>query len=101
MVAADPDPYFALPKLYGASAYSRPPRTVPDSQRPFDIDDLPIVAGMTEEERAVAGLPASSRPSAPGPGELQHPARAETVSDGGPSRFSLRGLVQRLGPRSK
>ena len=25
-VAADPDPYFALPKLYGGPAYVRPPR---------------------------------------------------------------------------
>ena len=52
-VATDSDPYFALPKLYGAPAYARPPRVVPESERPFDPDDLPIAAEMTDEERAV------------------------------------------------
>ena len=50
-VATDSDPYFALPKLYGAPAYARPPRVVPETERPFDPDDLPIVAEMTDEER--------------------------------------------------
>ncbi|HSW42921.1 MAG TPA: hypothetical protein VLM76_10470 [Patescibacteria group bacterium] len=100
-MAADPDPYFALPKLYGGSAYSRPPRPVPDSERPFDLDDLPIVAGMTEEERAFVGLPSSSRSSFASTSEVQPPARAASASNGGTNRFSLRGLVQRLGPRPK
>ncbi len=55
-VAADPDPYFALPKLYGAPAYARAPKAVPDSERPFDSDDLPIAAEQTENERAYTGM---------------------------------------------
>jgi hypothetical protein len=54
-VAADPDPYFALPKLYGAPAYARAPKAMPDAERPFDPDDLPIAAEQTEDERAFTG----------------------------------------------
>jgi hypothetical protein len=68
-VASDSDPYFALPKLYGAPAYARPPRSVDESPRPFDPDDLPIAAEQTAEERAfttsgVTGVgPAHQRPA--------------------------------------
>jgi hypothetical protein len=50
--------HIALPKLYGAPAYARPaPVAVPS--RPFDPDDLPIEAVMTDEEREIAAsLPA-------------------------------------------
>jgi hypothetical protein len=57
-VAADPHPYYALPRLYGAPAYARP-RIVPDSKRPFDPDDLPIAVEQTEDERAFAQMPPS------------------------------------------
>jgi hypothetical protein len=57
--------HVALPKLYGAPAYARPLRIVPDADRPFDPDDLPIEAIMTDEERELAAnLPA--RAFAPG-----------------------------------
>ena len=46
--------HVALPKLYGQPAYARPPRPVEQIQRPFDPDDLPLVAEMSEEELAVA-----------------------------------------------
>jgi hypothetical protein len=52
-VAADPDPYYSLPALYGAPAYARAPKAVPDSERPLDPDDLPIAAHQTDEERAL------------------------------------------------
>ena len=55
-VAADPDPYFALPRLYGAPAYARAPKAVPESERPFDPDDLPIAAEQTDDERALAQM---------------------------------------------
>jgi hypothetical protein len=48
------DQHVALPKLYGAPAYARPPRAVEDSPRPFDPDDLPISAYQTDEERDMA-----------------------------------------------
>jgi len=52
-VAADPDPYYSLPALYGAPAYARAPKAVPESERPLDPDDLPIAAHQTDEERAL------------------------------------------------
>ena len=57
--------HIALPKLYGAPAYARPPRPGEGTPKPFDPDDLPIVAAQTEEDRQLAeSLPA--RAWAPG-----------------------------------
>lgn len=112
-VAAEPDPYFALPKLYGAPAYARAPTVVPESERPFDPDDLPIAAEQTDDERALARmLPASGSYRSNGDG-LQPPGTphgapvpSSGASSGGAAgvgarRFSLRALTDRLGPRSK
>lgn len=114
-VAADPDPYFAFPKLVGAPATARAPKAVPDSERPFDPDDLPIVAEQTDDERAALArmLPASGSHRSNGHG-LQPPgaphgalqeASGSTGSTGAPGvgarRFSLRALTDRLGPHSK
>ena len=50
--------HVALPKLYGAPAYARPPTVAATILRPFDPDDLPIEAAQSEEDRAfVATLP--------------------------------------------
>jgi hypothetical protein len=129
-VAADPDPYFALPKLYGGPAYARPPRVVPDTERPFDPDDLPIAAAQTDDEPAFTAAPFSSAsyqsigselllaavpvatPASPLPPpvgvgtsstgadpETEAPSVGARRSDG--SRFRLRALTSRLGPRSK
>ena len=50
--------HVALPQLYGAPAYARPPLLVPETERPFDPDELPIEAERTEEEREfTAALP--------------------------------------------
>jgi hypothetical protein len=46
--------HLALPKLMGQPAYARPARPVEVHARPFDPDDLPILAEMTDEEREVA-----------------------------------------------
>lgn len=43
--------HVALPKLYGAPAYARPPRAYDPEDRPLDPDDLPIEAFRTEEDR--------------------------------------------------
>ena len=57
--------HVALPKLYGAPAYARPVAPVATAPRPFDPDDLPIVAYQTPDEREfAAALPA--RAWAPG-----------------------------------
>jgi hypothetical protein len=57
--------HVALPKLYGAPAYARPPSYASTADRPFDPDDLPIEAYQSEDDRAFAAtLPA--RAWAPG-----------------------------------
>ena len=45
----------AMPKLYGASAYARPPVVpVAVAERPFDPDDLPLESERTREEHELA-----------------------------------------------
>jgi hypothetical protein len=93
--------HVALPRLYGAPAYARPPRSAATLDRPFDPDDLPIEAFQSEEDRAfAASLPA--RAWAPGgvPMDGSDDARAH---DGGRSRprlhgkpLSLRSIAGRL-----
>ncbi len=113
-VAADPDPYFAFPKLVGAPATARAPKAVPDSERPFDPDDLPIVAEQTDDERALARmLPASGSHRSNGDGlqppgalhgaleEASGPPGSTRAPGVGARRFSLRALTDRLGPHSK
>ena len=41
----------AMPKLYNAPAYSRPPRAIV-IDRPFDPDDLPLEAHRSAQDRA-------------------------------------------------
>ena len=65
--------HLALPRLYGAPAYARPPKAEASKPRPFDPDDLPIVVYQNDEERDIfESLP------------------EEAFSPGG--RFSLDGL---------
>ena len=75
--------HVALPRLYGAPAYARPPRIAATLDRPFDPDDLPIEAFQSEEDRAfAASLPA--RAWAPGGVPIDGSADwgAEDGSDG-------------------
>jgi hypothetical protein len=46
--------HVALPKLYGAPAYARPPRTIEEIERPVDPDDLPLEQVRTAEEHEFA-----------------------------------------------
>jgi hypothetical protein len=48
------EPHVALPKLYGAPAYARPPVAARPVPRPFDPDQLPLEADQTAEERESA-----------------------------------------------
>ncbi len=69
--------HVAMPKLYGAPAYGRPPVPAETVARPFDPDELPIEAELTEEEREFkATLPA--RAYAPGGVD---PRRQRAVGD--------------------
>jgi hypothetical protein len=123
-VAADPDPYFALPKLYGAPAYARPPRVVEETERPFDPDDLPIAAARMSDEQTLKGahftaeayhsvgtdlLLAAVVPASPPVGVVAassaetDPATGAASPASAPgsdrSRRHLRALTSRLGPR--
>ena len=62
--------HVALPKLYGAPAYARPAAMVEPAPRPFDRDELPLEAVMTDEERDIAEELAS-RPYGSGPRQPQ------------------------------
>ena len=91
-MSVDEPRHLALPMLYGAPAYARPPdrgrRTL---VRPFDPDDLPLQAVMTDEERAL--LERS--------GPFVQPSSSEPDDAPGPQRppFSLRALTDRLPAR--
>lgn len=51
--------HVALPKLYGAPQYARPPVPAKAGPRPFDPDEMPIAAVQTDDERdLVDSLPA-------------------------------------------
>lgn len=44
--------HVALPKLYGAPAYARPPaQPVQRADRPFDPDEMPLESAQTDDER--------------------------------------------------
>ena len=78
--------HVALPQLYGAPAYARPLRIVPPSERPFDPDDLPIAAVMTDEERELA----EGMPTGPDDGSLDLEPSLR------PRPLSLRALAGRI-----
>jgi hypothetical protein len=86
----------ALPKLYGAPAYARPPAPIDHTDRPFDPDQLPIQAYQTDEERRIAArMPAHRYGSATQTGEPGGPIGRES---GGlrPRQFRLRAIAGRL-----
>jgi hypothetical protein len=113
-VALQPDPYFALPILYGAPAYSRPPCPAVMVERPLDADDLPLETHQTEEERRLADallasrglasvgvrigheLPGGGHPGYQAPGNGQHDRSPELLQ----RRLSLRELTDRIRTRS-
>lgn len=109
-MAIQPDPYFALPSLYGAPAYSRPPRPISVIERPLNADDLPLATDQTDEERRIADALLAARGFSPRVGGSEH-----QLSGGGdagyrtsgevrdaadrelaPRRLSLRGLTERI-----
>jgi hypothetical protein len=92
--------HVALPKLYGAPAYARPPRSAATLDRPFDPDDLPIEASMSEEDRAFAAS-LSARAWAPGGGPLDASGDSWAGDGDGVPRLharplSLRAIAGRL-----
>ena len=86
--------HIALPKLYGAPAYARPPRPVQDIDRPFDPDELPIEAYRTDDEQDfVETLPA--RAYAPGGTDLGRNGHGGSSTSTGlrAHSFSLRAIA--------
>ena len=89
--------HVALPKLYGAPAYGRPPAPVEAASRPFDPDELPIEAAQSEEEREFSSsLPARAY----GPGGIDL-GRSVTMGSGSsgelrPRTLSLRHIAGRI-----
>ena len=95
-VATD-EQHIALPQLYGAPAYARPPAIVA-GERPFDPDELPIEAFQTDEEREFSStLP----PRAYAPGGVRLPRESGSSTDAGgtqrPATFSLKRITRILG----
>lgn len=88
--------HIALPKLYGAPAYARPPRHVAPDDRPFDPDELPIEAHRTDEEHEFAEL-LPARAYAPGGADLRTNGHGKHRGDGvRPRNLSLRAIAGRL-----
>jgi hypothetical protein len=95
-VAID-EQHIALPKLYGAPAYARPATVAEVAPRPFDPDDLPIEAVMTDEEREIAlSLPAHAY--APGGYLTRHEKNGHQDSEPrlNPRPLSLKALAGRI-----
>lgn len=94
--------HVALPRLYGAPAYARPPRSAATMDRPFDPDDLPIEAFQSEEDRAfAASLPARAWAPGGGPVDGRDDRRAHDGSRGGRGilhgrPLNLRSIAGRL-----
>ena len=94
----DEQQHVALPKLYGASAYARPPVTVAHTPRPVTPDDLPIAAEMTDEEvQLLAMLHATDGrvPSTPG-GSVAFAAPPSGPEPLRPRPFSIRAFADRI-----
>jgi len=90
--------HIALPKLYGAPAYARPAPVAAVVPRPFDPDDLPIEAVMTDEEREIAAsLPAHAY--LPGSSHARQDGNHDQGDDEPtlrPRPLSLRALAGRI-----
>lgn len=91
--------HVALPKLYGAPAYARPPVVAANPvPRPIDPDDLPLLAELSADDPDPLEIP----PIAPTEVELPdgsphevgiEPPPVEAIR---PRPFSIRELAERL-----
>lgn len=90
------EPHAALPKLYGAPAYARPPAPVEEKPRPFDPDQLPIAAYQTDEERRIAALMPAHSYGLAGAHDDQGDGAARRSRGLRPRLFRLRAIAGRL-----
>jgi len=87
----------SLPQLTGAPAYVRPPTAMPEPERPFDPDVLPLLVDQTDEEREFTStLPAHAW--APGgiAGDRARSSGSEDHEDLQARSFRLRAVAGRL-----
>jgi hypothetical protein len=89
--------HIALPTLYGAPAYARPPSAAIGADRPFDPDELPIEADQSDEEREFT----STRPVRTHASDGSDPGRAGSSGSARhrgrrPRSFSLRTIAGRM-----
>jgi hypothetical protein len=85
--------HLALPKLYGAPAYARPPRSLEIVERPIDPDDLPLELERTDDEHDMVSR-LSGSPFAPVLTEPANGHRQRHAIQGRP--FRLRSLSEKL-----
>jgi hypothetical protein len=71
--------HVALPKLYGAPAYARPPRVFDELERPIDPDDLPLE--VYRGDGALTEPPFTGSPLGP---DVGYPEVAVAVATQGP-----------------
>jgi hypothetical protein len=89
--------HVAMPKLYGAPAYARPPLTpVAPVERPFDPDDLPL-----ESERDADALQPGDQPQASEQSVAAAAAGTPDASAAEPIRFLGRPIRLRLPGRDQ
>ncbi len=84
--------HVALPKLYGAPAYARPPRLVEDSPRPVDLDDLPLEAFRSSEDEQILAIGSNGNGNGHGNGHGGN-GHGEMLE---PRPFSLKSLSRYL-----
>jgi hypothetical protein len=90
------EPHVALPKLYGAPAYARPPAVAPPVPRPFDPDQLPLESNQTEEERESATVLRARAYEAGGPDRRGDEPDGSISGWLRPRLFSIRVIAGRL-----
>jgi hypothetical protein len=99
-VSTEDQPHVALPKLVGGPKYTRPPAAVPVQPRPFDPDEMPIDAFMTEDERVLAeSLPAHAYAAGGGvflDDQMRTRLRSISRRFPRPRPFLLRALIVRV-----
>ena len=87
--------HVALPQLYGAPAYARPPVPVVPAPRPFDPDALPLGVDLTADEREAGAIPARAYETSSEPGRGNDAGAPEPVGLRARA-FSLRAIAGRL-----
>ena len=93
-VATD-EQHIALPKLYGAPAYARPPSVPTGVIRPFDPDELPLEAHQSDKDREFAAMiPVRAYAGGADPGRIGEGGRDGSRLRGRP--FKLRSIAGRL-----